>query len=63
MLNHTFGWKPLTDMPKENVGNYKKEDIPEEVLNKIKQITKVDSELYVFAKELFSKRLSALNIS
>jgi len=63
MLNHTFGWKPLTDMPKENVGNYEKEDIPEEVLNKIKQITKVDSELYVFAKELFSKRLSALNIS
>ena len=59
MLCETFGWKPVEEIPKERVGNYQKFDnFPEYVLKQIEQVTKLDSELYKFGKELFNKRLS-----
>ena len=55
-LCKTFGWKPIKEIPKENIGNYSLDNFPEYVLKQIKLVTKSDNELYKFGKELFNER-------
>ena len=62
LLYYTFGWKPLSADWKLNVDpkSTKKDEISSEALDEIKKCTKLDAELYKYAKEIFELRYSSM---
>jgi len=62
LLCYTFGWKPVRYIPKLNVSLNKKtkDNISLTTLEAIKDCTKLDSQLYQFALELFESRFSQM---
>ena len=62
LLYYTFGWRPLSAAWKLNPSpkRSKSQDLPSETLNEIKKCTKLDSELYAFANQLFDQRYSQM---
>ena len=63
MFCHIFDWEFPKEVPKENVGMYQNRTISDVVLKKIQKYNNLDFKLYNFAKDLFLKRVSMLNIS
>lgn len=58
LLWYTFGWKPIYDYSNQNVAPSRphKQNLSFDTIEAIKDATKLDSELYVFARQLFENR-------
>jgi len=61
LLYYTFGWKPIRNKWKlMQTGKTKKEDLSELTMKAIKNCTKLDQELYGFARQLFEQRYTEM---
>jgi hypothetical protein len=64
MAQKTLGWEDIFyRRMNESKVKTDKTTIPESTINKIKEINSIDMELYAFAKELFSQRMSQIGIT
>ncbi len=63
LLNHTFGWQPVQQVPSENVAPQpsSRDSIDPEVLATIEDHTRLDAELYAFAVGVFEARLEQMH--
>lgn len=61
LLSYIFGWKPILNERKENVGKPKKlEELPAHTLEVIKENSLLDIELYQYAKDIFEQRFTEM---
>jgi len=62
LLCYTFGWKPIHNIPQVNISNQKitSDSLPKDIIKKITEFTKNDSELYKFAEDLFQSRFNSM---
>ena len=60
LLCYTFGWRPIHNVQKEMVlpGRPLREEFSKDVIDKIVECTKLDAELYAYARSLFEDRFS-----
>jgi hypothetical protein len=58
LLSYIFGWKPILNSRKENAAKKKKseDELPASTLEVIKETTRLDHELYHYAREIFESR-------
>jgi hypothetical protein len=60
LLAYTFGWEPFPEAPKLNAAGgdrARKEDLPRATLERIRELTELDGELYAYGQQLFESRL------
>lgn len=61
LLNYTFGWKPYRRSTKLNISQTKENNqLTSEAKEELDRKTKLDSQLYDFANQLFEKRFSEM---
>jgi hypothetical protein len=62
LLCYTFGWKPISHIPRVNLSQskMKKENIPTDLMEKILENTKLDRELYLYGKKIFEERFDLM---
>lgn len=61
LLAHTFGWLPPKNAPRVNVRRSAREDLSERTLERIREFTQLDQELYEHAHRLFSERFASID--
>ncbi len=60
LLAYTFGWSRPQAEPRKNIRRTEKEELSDRVLQRIRDITALDQELYDFARERFDRFAAAL---
>lgn len=64
LLNHIMGWQNKESTPRLNIGkhNILRQDIPKHVLNSIRDMNRVDLEIYQFAKQHFLEQYRQFSV-
>lgn len=62
LLNYTFGWEPLAEIPVLNTAPKKtsRDELDEETVLALSACTELDRQLYAFAQELFAERYAQM---